>query len=239
MTALAALVLAAVTFLAGFANGLTGFAFALIVTGTYLQLLPPGQAVPVILTASLVAQAVHWMRRPGRYGGPQAWPFVWGGLVGVPIGVALAYSMDRQLFRTLMGGLLMAYSLYMLFGKVRRLDTGRASDVAVGLLSGVLGGLAGLSGALISAWCALKPWDKDTQRAAYQPFIVVGQGFALIGHIWTAGYSGAVAFWTALAVPPLILGILAGHALYRRLDEMLFRRVVLWLLFLSGAFLFA
>lgn len=237
MTALAALALAAVTFVAGLANGLTGFAFALIVSGTYLQFLPPGQAVPIILSLTLVSQAVHWLRRPRRFAGRQALPFILGGLVGVPIGVALAHAIDRQLFRTVIGVFLMAYSLYLLFGPTRTLNTGRFADLVVGVLSGVLGGLAGLSGALISAWCALKPWDKDTQRAAYQPFIVVGQGLALIGHVSTAGYSATVALWTLVAVPPLLGGILVGNALYRRLDELLFRRVVLALLFLAGALL--
>jgi uncharacterized protein len=239
MSLVALAALAAITFLAGLANGLTGFAFALIATGTYLQFLPPEQAVPVVITLSLLAQGVHFLREPKlfslRLG--RALPFLIGGIPGVPLGVWLSYGLDRELFRTLIGVFLIGYSAYLLLARPPRFDAGRVADFGIGFVSGMLGGLAGLSGALISAWCALKPWDKDAQRAAYQPFIVLGQGFALIGHIAAAGYPSEVALQSAIGAPPLLLGLLAGYALYRRLDDQLFRRVVLALLLLAGLLL--
>jgi uncharacterized membrane protein YfcA len=240
MTLGAVAALAAITFLAGLANGLTGFAFALIATGTYLQFLPHEHAVPVVITLSLVAQAAHFLREPRLFapgGLGRALPFLIGGLPGVPLGVWLSHGLDRELFRTLVGAFLIAYSAYLLLARPPRFDAGRVADFGIGLLSGVLGGLAGLSGALVSAWCALKPWDKAAQRAAYQPFIVLGQGFALIGHIAVAGYPSEVALQSAIGVPPLLVGMVAGYALYRRLDDLLFRRVVLMLLLLAGLLL--
>lgn len=239
MTLGAIAALAAITFLAGLANGLTGFAFALIATGTYLQFLAPEHAVPVVITLSLVAQVAHFLREPRlfRLGLGRALPFLLGGLPGVPVGVWLSYGLDRELFRNLVGGFLILYSAYLLFARPPHFDAGRVADFAIGFVSGVLGGLAGLSGALISAWCALKPWDKDAQRAAYQPFIVMGQGFALLGHVVAAGYPSEVALQSAIGVPPLLLGLAAGYALYRRLDDMLFRRVVLVLLLFAGLLL--
>lgn len=236
----AVLALAAITFLAGLANGLTGFAFALIATGTYLQFLPPEQAVPVVITLSLVAQVAHFIREPRLFaagGLGRALPFLVGGIPGVPLGVWLSHGLDRELFRTVIGVFLIAYCAYLLLARPPRFDAGRVADSGVGFVSGVLGGLAGLSGALVSAWCALKPWNKEMQRAAFQPFIVVGQGFALIGHIAVAGYPSEVAVQSAIGVPPLLLGLLAGYMLYRRFDDLLFRRVVLMLLLLAGLFL--
>lgn len=237
MTLAAGLAIAAITFLAGLANGMTGFAFALIAGGTYFQFLPPGEAVPMILTLSLVAQLVHWLRQPGKFGGRQALPFIIGGVLGVPLGVMLSRHLDREVFRLLIGAFLIGYSLYLLLGRVARLDSGRFADGVVGVAAGIMGGLAGLSGALVTAWCALKSWDKDAQRAAYQPFIVFGQGFALVNYVWIAGYPHAVAVQSAIALPPLVAGMLVGYGLYRRFDDLLFRRVVLTLLLVAGVLL--
>ena len=41
---------------------------------------------------------------------------------------------------------------------------GRAADAAIGFAGGILGGLAGLSGALPTLWASVRGWGKD--RAA-------------------------------------------------------------------------
>ena len=42
-----------------------------------------------------------------------------------------------------------------------------------------------------------------------------------------------------IGLPALLLGTWAGFALYGRIDEGMFRRIVLWLLLASGIFLLA
>ena len=60
----------------------------------------------------------------------------------------------------------------MLFaaGRVRLAAGGRGAEAAIGLAGGVLGGLAGLSGALPTVWAALKGWPKDERRIVFQAF---------------------------------------------------------------------
>src|ERR1700737_4611423 len=40
------------------------------------------------------------------------------------------------------------------------------------ILNGVLGGITGLAGTLVTVWCGLRGWPKDRQRTIFQPVAV-------------------------------------------------------------------
>ena len=71
-----------------------------------------------------------------------------------------------------MGVLLVAYSLCGFIGSIRPnlgpITAGRhAADAAVGFLNGVLGGLTGLAGIIVTVWCNLRGWSKQVQRMTF------------------------------------------------------------------------
>ena len=233
------LYLAAASFVAAFASGLAGFAFALIASGVYLHVLEPTAAVALVLAGSLATQSVTIFRLREGILWRRFWPFLIGGIVGAPLGVALLGRLDDATVRLLVGAFLVGYSVLMLLMRNPPVIAGggQAADGAVGLIGGIMGGFAGLSGALPTVWCNLRNWPKDEQRGVYQPFIVAMQGLSLA----TLAASGGVGkdTWIAFAIclPALLLGALAGLKLYARIDDKGFRRIVLSLLLLSGAVL--
>ncbi len=228
--------LAAATFVAALASGLAGFAFALIASGVYLHVLEPAAAVALVLAGSIATQAVTIFRLRAGIVWPRLWPFLVGGVIGVPIGTLLLDKLDATTFRLVIGLFLVAYSLFMLAVKHPPQITagGRAADGAVGLIGGLMGGLAGLSGALPTVWCGLRGWSRDEQRGVYQPFIVAMQGLGL-ATLAGAGVVGADT-WIAFAIclPGLLAGAFLGLALYSRVNDQGFRRIVLGLLLVSG-----
>lgn len=236
MLAAADFYLAGATFLAALASGLAGFAFALIASGIYLHLLEPAAAVALVLSGSLAAQAVTILRVRGGIVWARLWPFLLGGIVGVPLGTALLDRLDPVAFRFVIGLFLVGYSAFMLLVRhpPRIVFGGRAADGAVGLVGGVLGGLAGLSGALPTVWCGLRGWPKDEQRGVYQPFIVAMQGLALVTLLIATPVASGTWWLFLLCLPALLLGALLGVALYKRVDDAGFRRIVLVLLLASG-----
>ena len=72
------------------------------------------------------------------------------GLIGVPIGTWIVPWISLPTFKLAVGCVLIAYAAFMLLAAERmRLTAGRrGAEAAVGLAGGILGGLAGLSGAL-------------------------------------------------------------------------------------------
>lgn len=236
MIATADLYLAGASFVAAFASGLAGFAFALIASGVYLHVLEPTAAVALVLAGSLATQSVTIFRLREGIVWRRFWPFLVGGSIGAPLGVALLGRLDDGTVRLTVGAFLVAYSLFMLAIRQppRIAIGGQAADGAVGLIGGIMGGFAGLSGALPTVWCNLRGWPKDEQRGVFQPFIVAMQGLALA----TLAASGGVGkeTWIAFAVclPALFIGAFLGLKLYARIDDVVFRRIVLSLLLLSG-----
>src|SRR3954468_8849167 len=101
-------------FLAALVVGSAGFAFAIVVTGVWLYVLPPAQ---IVLLAAVCATLLHvvsvWQyRRDIEF--TLLWPFVIGGALGVPIGVLALQRLDAYLFRHVFGALMIVYSCYML-----------------------------------------------------------------------------------------------------------------------------
>lgn len=226
-------------FCASVASGLAGFAFALIASATALHFRDPADATPLILAGSLLAQCLTILAFRGHIKWDRVMPFVLCGLVGIPVGTWLLASIPAEPLRGAIGAFLIGYSAFMLFrGQPRPIAWGgKAADGAIGFAGGVLGGLAGLSGALPTLWAGLRGWSRDEQRAVYQPYIFVMQAAAL-GALWTQGAIGprAVADF-AWCLPPIVLGAWLGLKLYGRVNDAQFRRIVLGLLLASGVVL--
>ena len=167
------------------------------------------------------------------------WPFLLGGIAGVPIGVAALDRIETETFRAAVGLFLIGYCAVTLLS--RRLPIvdrgGRPADGAVGFAGGILGGAAGLSGALPTVWCGLKGWGKAEQRAIYQPFNLAILTWALVSYAVGGVLTEEVGRLTLICLPGTVLGVWLGVKAYGRVDDRQFRLIVLWLLLASGSVL--
>ena len=237
MTPDLALIVAVGAGLGGFVTGLAGFGTGLVALGVWLHVLDPLLAAPLVVICSVIGhlQSVWGLR--GRLDWSRLWPFLAGGLPGIPLGVLLLGLLDPQVFRGLVGLFLLAYAGTMLL--LRKLPVlqfgGRPMDAAVGLGGGVLGGFAGLSGPLPTIWCGLKGWTKDEQRSVFQGFNLSILSLSLVSQALGGVVTGEVLLLGLVCLPATLLGAWLGHRTYGRIDDRQFRRLVLWLLLASGA----
>lgn len=227
------------TFLAAFASGLAGFAYALVASAAFLHVMQPQDATAMILIGSTLSQCVTIWRFRSSIAWRRLLPFLAAGLIGVPLGTYALGMVDRETVRNTVGIFLVVYAVYGLATPQLRIGRagGRAADAVVGFAGGVLGGIAGLSGALPTIWCGLRGWTRDEQRAVYQPYILVMQVWSLIALIASGALTAHALRSFALTLPVLAFGVSLGVMLYARIDEQAFRRVVLLLLLASGAVL--
>jgi hypothetical protein len=223
-------------FLASFAVGVSGFADALIVSAVWLHVLTPLEVVPLLAATGLVNHVlplVH-LRRSVRW--QRLWPFFLGGAAGVPIGAWFLGDLDPGPLKIGIGGFLIACSLFMLFRpNLRPLGgTRRIADGGIGLVGGLLGGLTGLAGVIPTLWSGYRGWSKDDQRAVYESYMFF-MNAVILGWLGQRGMVdpsvGRNFLW---CLPAAGLGAALGFALYRHLDEQQFKRIVLWLLLISG-----
>jgi uncharacterized protein len=221
---------------AGLISGLTGFAFALIASGTLLSIRSPVEATALVLVCSILSQAISILRLRTWPPRGTAFAMILPGLVGAPIGIHLLHGLDPTLVKVAIGTFLILYSgTVALLRSDYRVGFGNVwSDGAVGFLGGVLGGIAGLSGALPTAWSLVRGWDPRTQRAVYQSFTLVMQVWAFAILITLDPIPPELAGDLALALPVVLVTVLAGLSLFARIDQRRFRSLVLALLAVIG-----
>jgi uncharacterized membrane protein YfcA len=236
MTTLAFVLLFCGALAGGFVSGLAGFGTALMALGIWLYVLPPSTAVPLVLICSIVAQTSTLPSFWRSFDFKLVWPFVIGGLAGVPLGTLMIAHADPRVFKLSFGVLLLVFptALYLNRNPIAFKFGGRIADGMVGFAGGILGGLAGLSGPLPILWANLRGWDKDERRGIFQTFnwtILTASLCLQVG----AGLVGTEVLWLAmLALPATLFGAWIGARTYHALSDQNFRDVVLGLLFLSG-----
>jgi uncharacterized membrane protein YfcA len=221
----------------GFVSGLAGFGTALVALGIWLYALPPSVAVPLVLISSIVAQTSALVSVWRSIDFRLVWPFLVGGLAGVPLGTLMIADADPRVFKLSIGVLLLVFPAALYFNRTPIIPRfgGRMADGLIGFAGGILGGLAGLSGPLPTLWANLRGWGKDERRGVFQIFnwTMVTASLCLQAG---AGFVGVeVLKLAALAFPATLLGAWIGARAYHALSDRNFRDVVLGLLFLSGA----
>jgi hypothetical protein len=222
----------------GFVSGLAGFGTALMALGIWLYVLPPSDAVPLVLICSVVAQTATLPSMWKSFDLTLVWPFLIGGLLGVPLGTLLVAHADPNVFKLTVGILLLVFPTALYFSAPMAFDFGgKIADGIIGFIGGILGGLAGLSGPPPILWASVRGWGKDERRGVFQTF----NWTVLFAALCLQAASGLVArdvIWLAvLAFPATVLGSWIGAKLYHALSDSNFRDVVLGMLFLSGAIL--
>jgi len=222
-------------FLGGLTTGVAGFAMGLVVSGVWLHIITPVQTAILIVACTLISQSYSiWKLRRALNWRALA-PFIAGGIFGVPVGTMLLTYINPAHLRLGIGVLLLIFSIYNLSRPAIKPVPGNVSaDAGIGFFNGLLGGLTGLGGIVVTVWCQLRGWPKDVQRAIFQP-VILASGVVTVVSFTVAGVITAdtVKLWL-LAAPVMLAGAWVGQRLYGKLDEAAFRRIVLWLLLLSG-----
>jgi uncharacterized membrane protein YfcA len=229
------LAFACATLVASIVAGLAGFAFGLVSSAIWLHFISPQQSAVLIPAFALVAQSIATWRLRHAVRPKLMIPFIVGGAIGIPLGTEVLRYMTPAGMRTGLGAFMIVFVIYSLakptFGPIR---SNAAIDGGVGVISGVVGALTGLAGLPVNIWTTARGMPKDEQRALFQPVAVVLFVFTLI---WF-GAAGVVPDGTLrlflIGLPLVPLGTWIGLKLYGRLDDRAFRRLVLWLLLVSG-----
>ncbi|KMW57142.1 Arginine/ornithine antiporter ArcD [Candidatus Rhodobacter oscarellae] len=222
---------------AGFVNGLAGFGTALFSLGFWLQIYPPREAVALSVATALVTglQGLWIVRREIRATRRRLARFLLPALLGIPLGAAALGWIEPRPLKLVIGGFMVIYGVFFLLR--RRLPRFERptpwADAGVGFAGGVLGGLAGLSGALPAMWCALRPWPRHETRAVMQPFNVAVLAITTVAFAVQGAYA-------PLATPLLVVigcalvAAQVGIATFQRLSDVAFRWLVIGLMLVSG-----
>jgi uncharacterized protein len=223
--------------LAGLVQGLSGFAFSMIAMSVWAWALAPQVAAPLAVLGALLGQLASLASVRAGFEFRRIAPLVVGGALGVPIGVFILHNVDPLRFKLAIGALLTAYGLYGLLTSAPRAIRwgGRGLDAFAGLIGGVLGGLAGMSGTVPAIWTQLRGWKRDLRRATMQVYNIAMHVTTLTFYSRTGALDATTIHLFAVAAPAMLMTSFVGTRLYGRFSEKTFTRVVFALLLASGA----
>ena len=226
-------------------SGLSGFGFSAI-GALCLWLLPPQLGVPLLMTLSAANQLMSLRQlkadmKPLREWWPKgAAPYLLGGFIGVPLGLAILHGLPASQLMAIFGAFLVIYAAYSLLKpdgvRVPAAADGWVVPSLVGAVGGVIGGFTAFPGAAVVVWSGLRRLPKSESRAIVQPYILglqlLSLGMLAIQHPGTFDAT----YWRLLTLmlPVVLPGTLLGVSLYKSLSDINFRRITFMLLGTSG-----
>jgi uncharacterized membrane protein YfcA len=234
------LILIAGVFAGAVVSGLVGFAFSAVAGAILLHVLPPTEAVPLMMACSIVTQAMSLVALRGTVQWRGSPLLIVGGALGILPALYLLHHIDARTFRIGFGAFLVAYAAYMLLRPAMtcvRDAPSRLRHAVVGFGGGLVGGLTAMPGALPVIWCDLRGMSKDQQRGFVQPYITTMQVLALTLMLSRNGLSTQALMNLTFSLPALVAGTALGILMFGRINDAVFRHIMLVVLLAAGFFL--
>ncbi|RYX96240.1 MAG: sulfite exporter TauE/SafE family protein [Comamonadaceae bacterium] len=221
---------------AGFVQGLSGFAFGMVALSFWAWAVDPKLAAAMAVCGALTGQVVAAVTVRRGFDWRVLAPFLAGGLAGIPLGLFLLPRMDVNLFKAFLGALMVVWCPAMIFSnRLPRITAGGSgANAAVGAMGGVMSAIGGFAGVIPTLWCTLRGYERDKQRAIIQNFNLSILAVTFITYLATGLISRETLPMLALVIPAMLVPSLLGARLYIGISDLAFRRIVLGLLTASG-----
>lgn len=235
------LVIALGAIVAGFVQGLSGFAFGMVAMSFWAWTVEPRLAAAMSVFGALTGQLLAAFSVRRKFHLAAVLPFLLGGVLGIPVGVLLLPMLNVHWFKIVLGTVLVIWCPIMLFSAniPRITHGGRVADGVAGWLGGIMGGIGGFTGMIPTLWCTLRGFEKDKQRTIIQNFNLGALIVTMAVYVGTGIVTTDMLPKFAIVAPAMLIPTLLGTRVYLGISDVAFRRIVLSLLTLSGVAMLA
>ena len=183
-------------------------------------------------TISLLILARDWRKVEFRSAGR----LIAATLVGIPFGIYGLSRLPEAPLKIGLGLLIAAYGLFGLARPAARLERERPSfPWIIGWSAGVLGGAYNTNGPPVVAYGMLRGWPPESFRATLQGYFLPTGLAILAGHGLAGLWTGTVLRSYVYSLPAIVLGVVLGGLLNRKLPHALFAKLVYASLAVMGA----
>jgi uncharacterized membrane protein YfcA len=226
----------ALTVASSFTQRVTGFGFGILMM-TLLPVLAPSYAEATALSGLLAifTALVPAIQSRKSLNWKKLLPILLIFLVTSWLGILLLARLDSSLMKHVVGGVLIAVSLWFFItgGRIRLAPT-LPVQAGMGTLSGLMGGLFAMQGPpAVIYFLAVS----DTK----EEYIALTQWYFLIGNIFMAFFRAGSGFITpavlklwCVAIPGVFLGLFLGAKVYKKIRAEELRRVIYAFLLIAG-----
>ncbi len=217
--------------LAAYLRGLSGFGFALAAVPLLGVTLPPRETIPLVTAL----QFLSCLPALGRDRADADWPLVTtlsiSALFGLVPGIALLRLIDNGTARLLVSVLVLACLTLLSIFKPRPRAPKFRMIASVGVVAGLMQGLAGMAGPPVILLLMASPHKAATIRASLIAFFLLVSAAAFLGNVAAGLVTAHTIELTALSMPSLFVGQYFGRRTFDVLPETAYRRVSSTLLY--------
>ncbi len=233
----------AAVFSASLLQAATGIGFGVIAGPILLLSLNNSSAIQVSILLSLIIAVVLTPSIFKYFDRAVLKLFVYGSVLGIPLGIVVFLGIDLQMLKTLAGIAVafMALSSAGLFqprGGRSNDGYGKREATGIGIVSGAMSSSLGMPGPVPATWMITRKFRKQVIRATILILFVPSYLAALGVQMAGPGLGGDVVWWSLTLLPATLAGVFAGKLLEPRISELVFRRIVTLVLTCTAISLF-
>ncbi len=217
-----------IVFIATLVRSTFGFGESLIAVPLLVLLIPIGVAVPLsVLISILIAAVVVVQDRKQIHFNSAKWLIIFGAL-GIPIGLFLLVRGNENSIKSILGILIILYSVYSLLSKDNfKLETDNKTWLFIcGFLSGVFGGAYGLNGPPLVVYGNIRNWTAKRFRATLQAYFLPASIIGMFGYWYKGLWNSTVTYYFFISVPVIVPAIFLGRYFNHRLTDGTFLKYI-------------
>jgi hypothetical protein len=227
----------AILFAAALVRGAFGFGDALIAMPLLALIVPMTVATPVVAflgpTIALILLVRDWRHVELK----STMRLILSTLAGIPLGLFYLKRINEHAMNLVLALVIILFSLYNLVRPgLLKLRTDK-SAILFGFIAGILGAAYNTNGPPVVLYGALRGWKPESFRATLQGYFLPTGGAILIGQGLAGLWTRPVITTTIYALPFILIAVILGAAIGRRIPASKFSRYVYGLLLVLGAVL--
>ncbi len=219
---------------AGFTQGLTGFGFGLLAIPLLVTFMDIKTAIPLCSLQGLLITGYLSLRLKKHIDQRKIFPLLAGCLPGIAVGVSFLKKAPHNLLGTMLGLMLITYSLYRLYVTHRPRTIHRYWAYVAGFGTGAIGGAFSAGGPPTIIYTTLRGWTKDEIKATLSGFFLTGGIFIVLAHAINGLTTAVVLHYFLVSAPAVVLGVVVGSTLYDRIDTERYLRLLFYVLLAMG-----
>lgn len=227
-----------IVFIAGLVRGVSGFALGLLGTSVLINLIDFYTAIALIALLQPIATSILLLHYRRSCNFQAVTPLAICSFIAVPFGVIASDQIDSQVMLVCLGLIIIIYVAYSWF--TPRLPEVKSSGwgYLAGLTSGFFSGAYNSCGPPLIIYAHFCEWNPEEFKSNIQGVRICSMILAVVVHGLNHDFNSEVWRLFFLGVPSVCLGISAGIILSNYLNPVIFKKIVLILLMLTGVKLF-
>jgi uncharacterized membrane protein YfcA len=222
-------------FIAAFVQGLVGFGSGMISLTLLAFLWEIQEVVAITAGFSIIVTGYLAWRLRSHISLREIAPLLIGATLGIPIGVTALTSLDPRTIKGVLGGFLLLYSTWSLWGRApSKIRIKRTWALPAGLFAGMLSGAFNTGGPPIVMYGTERQWTPDAFRGNVQGFFAPCAVLTLSLLSYKGVVSAESLTWNAKLLPFLLVGMVLGDRKAAGIKPGPFRRILLFSLLIVG-----